>query len=75
MAIPTTVVLLVDGLNLALAVVQMCAGADPAANLARAGRFVREAKAQGCSLVCFPENFDFLARTPEEGRQLAQPQE
>lgn len=39
------------------AVVQMCAGPDPAASLARAAELTAEALARGADLVVLPENF------------------
>ena len=56
-----------------LAVVQMCAGSDPTANFSRIADFVHQASSQGCSIVCLPENFDFIATSPEESVALAQP--
>jgi predicted amidohydrolase len=43
--------------DLLAAVVQMCAGPDPAASLARAAELTGEALARGADLVVLPENF------------------
>lgn len=43
--------------DLFAAVVQMCAGPDPAASLARAAELTAEALARGVDLVVLPENF------------------
>jgi predicted amidohydrolase len=47
-------------------------GAQPAANLNRAGEFVRDANSKGCQLVVLPECMD-LGWTDPSARRLAQP--
>jgi len=44
------------------AVVQMCSGTDPAANLAVAGALLEAAADAGACLAVLPENFTFLGR-------------
>jgi deaminated glutathione amidase len=45
------------------AVIQMCSGPDPAANLAAAGGLLEAAAAAGACLAVLPENFSFLGRS------------
>jgi len=62
------------------AVIQMCSGPDPAANLAVAGPLLEAAAEAGACLAVLPENFSFLGRgeadrvafAEESGRGLAQ---
>ena len=46
--------------TLRVAAIQMTSGADVAANLARAGALIDEARAAGASLVLLPENFGLM---------------
>ncbi len=48
-----------------LAAVQMCSGADKAANLATATRLVRQAAERGATLVGLPENFSWMGPEPD----------
>ena len=43
-----------------LAAVQLCSGADRAANLSAATRLVREAADRGCEVACLPEMWPFI---------------
>jgi len=48
------------------AVIQMCSGADPEANLAVAGTLLEAAAEAGACLAVLPENFSFLGRGETE---------
>lgn len=37
-------------------IVQVCSGSDPWANLETVSKFIKQAEAKKCDLVCFPEN-------------------
>ncbi len=52
----------------AMAVIQMCSGDDPAANLARASALLREAADQGAALAVLPENFALMSKDAERRR-------
>ena len=43
-----------------IGIIQDSAGADPAANLARAERFIREAASRGAQIICLKELFNSL---------------
>lgn len=51
-----------------IAVVQMCSGEDPGANLARAAGLLRQAADQGAALAVLPENFALMSRDAERKR-------
>ncbi|HMW31197.1 MAG TPA: carbon-nitrogen hydrolase family protein [Plasticicumulans sp.] len=55
-----------------IALIQMCAGADPAANCATAGRLVAEAAAAGAGLVALPESWFCIDADPAAGLRLAE---
>lgn len=52
-----------QGLGPLIAAIQMRSGPDVEANLAAAGRLLREACEGGCRLAVLPENFALMART------------
>ncbi len=51
-----------------LAAVQMCSGNDPAKNLDRACKRIREAAERGADVVALPENFAFMGSEEERVR-------
>ncbi len=51
-----------------MAVIQMCSGDDPAANLGRASALLREAADQGAALAVLPENFALMSKDAERRR-------
>lgn len=55
-----------QGLGPLIAAIQMRSGPDVEANLAAAGRLLREACEAGCKLAVLPENFALMARTPAD---------
>jgi len=52
----------------AVAVIQMCSGDNPAANLERAAALLRNAADQGAALAVLPENFALMSRDAERAR-------
>ncbi len=51
-----------------VAVIQMCSGDDPAANLRRAAALLRNAADRGAALAVLPENFALMSRDAERMR-------
>ncbi|MBF0424868.1 MAG: carbon-nitrogen hydrolase family protein [Magnetococcales bacterium] len=51
------------------AVVQLCSGADRAANLETTTHLLERAAARGAELVVLPENFSFMGKTEEKKRR------
>ncbi|MBF0154943.1 MAG: carbon-nitrogen hydrolase family protein [Magnetococcales bacterium] len=51
------------------AVIQLCSGADRAANLEMAARLMEQAADRGARLLVLPENFSFMGQTEEEKRR------
>jgi deaminated glutathione amidase len=56
-----------------VAVVQMCSGPEPDANLAVAGALLEAAAAAGARLAVLPENFSFLGRREADRIAVAEP--
>lgn len=52
----------------AVAVIQMCSGGDPAANLGLAASLLRDAADRGAALAVLPENFALMSRDAERRR-------
>ena len=55
-----------------VAAIQMCSGADRAANLARAASLLREAAGLGAKLALLPENFPLMATDDAMRRAMAE---
>lgn len=55
------------------AVIQMCSGTDPEANLVSAGRLLESAAEAGACLAVLPENFSFLGRAEADRIAFAEP--
>jgi deaminated glutathione amidase len=55
-----------------VAVIQMCSGLDPQANLAAAGALLATAAEAGACLAVLPENFSFLGRGEAERAAFAE---
>ena len=51
-----------------VAVIQMCSGDEPGANLEHAARLLRQAADQGAALAVLPENFTLMSRDAERMR-------
>ena len=51
-----------------VAVIQMCSGDDPGANLRQAASLLRQAADQGAALAVLPENFALMSRDAERMR-------
>ena len=51
-----------------VAVIQMCSGDEPGANLEHAARLLRQAADQGAALAVLPENFALMSRDAERMR-------
>jgi predicted amidohydrolase len=55
-----------------IAVAQMCSGDDIEANFQIVESLCAHAKVCGAALVCFPENFAFMAKTANDGAKMAE---
>ncbi|MBF0137644.1 MAG: carbon-nitrogen hydrolase family protein [Magnetococcales bacterium] len=51
------------------AVIQLCSGADRAANLERAGHLMERAAGRGAGLLVLPENFSYMGQTEADKRR------